>query len=79
MSKSVEAASASSGLSFVDAFREAAKTGRSMRRSCWSEGATLVVGSHPGDCLVRHPEHRNWSGEFSPCLEEVEATDWEVV
>lgn len=81
MNTSVAPASASEGLTFVSAFEAAIKTGRPIRRSRWFTTSTLCA--HPNHAnafiLVRYPEQRNWSGEFSPTFEDLQTTDWEVV
>ena len=82
MSKSAAAASASEGgLTLIEAFKRAIDTGRPIRRARWFATSMLDAFQRSlGDwCLIRSPEQRNWSGEFGPSLEDMEATDWEVV
>jgi hypothetical protein len=70
-------------MTFIGAFREASE-GKRIRRGGWPEGITLeaLVIDLKSFRLFRSPERRIlglvWKGEFSPMLEDVEATDWEV-
>lgn len=68
-------------MTFLEAFHEAIKTGRPIRRSGWAPTAMLDAHQRVLNewCLIRSPTQRNWSGEFAPSLEELEANDWEVV
>lgn len=69
-------------MTLVEVFKQAIQTGRLIRRrSSWFKSATLKAHEViRGEWhLIRFPEQNNWSGEFSPSLGDLEATDWEVV
>lgn len=75
-------------MSFVEAFKTSVIQGRLIRRRSWTgHTATLraVLPNLPAEralaeaTLIRFPEGSHWSGEYSPSLEEAEATDWEAV
>ncbi len=67
-------------MTYVEAFKTAlmtSKDGGTVRRLAWHDSAKLRYDGE--GYLERWPVARNWEGQFSPSIADVQATDWAIV